>query len=278
MNRIGLIAGGGQFPVLFARAARTKGFEVWATALIGETDPALADEVARIQWVRLGQIGKMIRFFSQNTVSEAVMLGSVTKTKLFADVRPDLKAIALMARLRHTHDDGLLSAVAWQMEKEGIRIQPSTLLLPELLAPPGCWTRRRPNPAEMADMNLGWGVAKQIGHMDIGQCVVVGGGSVLAVEAIDGTDATILRGGTLGKGNAVVVKVCKPNQDLRFDMPAVGVQTIATMAACGATALMVEARKAVVFDRAEMVRLADERSISIVARLDGNTQTVGSFQ
>lgn len=268
MYRIGLIAGGGQFPILFAKAAAARGCGVWAAALIGEADPALAQLVTAIEWVRLGQVGKLIRFFTQNAIGQAVMLGAVTKTRLFTDVRPDFKALALVSRMAHTHDDGILRAFAATLEKEGIRIQPSTLLLPELLAPAGCWTKRKPNAAEKADLDLGWRIAKQIGALDIGQCVVVGGGSVLAVEAIDGTDATIRRGAGLGRGHAVVVKVCKPNQDLRFDMPAVGTQTIATMTAAGATALMIEAQKAVVFDRDEMIRLAETAKISIVARHD----------
>jgi len=271
MNRIGLIAGGGQFPILFARAAAARGHDVWAAALVGEADPALAQVVAAIEWVRLGQMGRLIRFFTQNGICEAVMLGAVTKTKLFTDLRPDLKALALVSRLAHTHDDGILRAFAAAMEKEGICIRPATMLLPELLAPAGCWTRRKPHAAEKADMELGWRIANQIGGLDIGQCVVVGGGSVLAVEAIDGTDATIRRGAGLGKGHAVVVKVCKPNQDLRFDMPAVGAQTVATMAAAGATALMIEAQRAVVFDRNEMIRLAETAKISIVARPDEAT-------
>jgi hypothetical protein len=137
--------------------------------------------------------------------------------------------------------------------------------LPNILAQEGCWTKRKPSRTEKADIELGWKLAKEIGRLDIGQCVVVGGGSVLAVEAIDGTDATIMRGGRLGEGTAVVVKVCKPNQDIRFDIPAVGVQTIKTMHEAGAKILVVEARKAVVFDKVEMIDLANKFGISIVA-------------
>ena len=182
-----------------------------------------------------------------------------------------MKAISMIAGMRHTHDNGILSAFARILEKEGIKIQPSTFLLPELLAREGCWTKRRPGKSEKADIELGWNLAKEIGRLDIGQCVVVGGGSILAVEAIDGTDATILRGGKLGKGNAVVVKVCKPNQDIRFDIPAVGAQTIKTMYQAEAKAIAIEAGKAVVFDRQEMIDLANKHGISIVALDKGDS-------
>jgi len=265
-RRIGLIAGSGQFPIIFSKKAKAEGFSVYAVAHHNETDPRLGDHVDRISWIYLGQIKRLLKFFRESRISEAVMLGAITKTRMFTDVKPDLKTISLAARMRHTHDDGLLRAFAGLLEDEGITVRPSTFLLPDLLAQKGCWTRRRPNKAEKADLDLGWRLAREIGRLDIGQCVVVGGGSVLAVEAIDGTDATIERGGRLGNGNAVLVKVSKPNQDLRFDRPVVGVQTIRTMASAGVSALMMEAGKTVVFDRTEMVELADSCGIAVVAR------------
>jgi len=265
---IGIIAGGGQFPILFADAANAKGYTVFAAAHRSETDPALSDHVHAVEWVHLGQLRKIIRFFKKHHVDEAVMMGTITKTRIFKDVRPDMKAIALFMSMRHTHDDGVLRAVAEAMESESIRIRESTFLLPELLASEGCWTRRRPTADEMSDIRVGWRIAKEIGHLDIGQCVVVAGGSVTAVEAIDGTDATIARGAKLGNSQAVVVKVCKPNQDFRFDVPAIGTETIRTMIRAGAGALAVEAGKAVVFDRAEMIRVADDAGICIVAHKD----------
>ena len=264
-KRIGLIAGNGQFPLLFSKKARAKGFCVYAAAYVKEADTGLADYVEAIEWLHLGQIRRLIKFFKKNRVEDAVMMGGIRKTRLFSDVRPDIKAITLIAGMKNTHDDGVLRAFAGALEKEGIRIRESTFLMPELLAGHGCWTRRRPSRSENADIETGWHIARRIGRLDIGQCVVVGGGSVLAVEAIDGTDATILRGGDLGRGNAVVVKVCKPDQDTRFDIPAVGVQTIRTMQAAGARALAVEAGRTVVFDREEMIELADRADIAIVA-------------
>jgi len=263
--RIGLIAGSGQFPIIFAQKARSEGFGVYAVAYHNEADPKLEADVDAIKWIHLGQIKRLLQFFKENRVSEAVMLGAIKKTRMFSDVKPDMKTISLIAKMRHTHDDGILRAFAGVLADEGIQVKPSTFLLPGLLAQKGCWTKRKPSKAEKADIELGWKLAKEIGRLDIGQCVVVGGGSVLAVEAIDGTDATIRRGGQLGNGTAVLIKVSKPNQDLRFDMPAVGVDTIKTMADSGVTALALEAGKAVVFDRSEMVDLANTCGIAIVA-------------
>ncbi len=265
MKRIGLIAGSGQFPLIFIETAKKHGYAVYVAAHLKETDPVVEKNAEAVEWVHLGQIKRLIRFFKDHQVMEAVMLGAIKKTRMFRDVRPDTKALALIAGMRHTHDDGILRAFAGALEKEGIAIRPSTMLLPEILARPGCWTRRKPTDEEMADAKLGWGIAMEIGRLDIGQCIVVGGGSVLAVEAIDGTDATIQRGGRLGQGKAVVVKVCKPNQDVRFDIPAIGVKTIETMHQADATMLVVEAGRAVVFDREEMINLADRYGIAIMA-------------
>ncbi len=264
-KKIGLIAGAGQFPLFFSKVARAKGIAVYAAAYVDEADPALADHVEAIEWLHLGQVKKLIRFFKKHGVRDAVMMGAITKTRMFTNVKPDMKVISLFFTMKSTHDDGILRAFAGLLEKEGIRIRESTFMLPELLAAEGCWTRRKPSRGERADIEIGWKLAKEIGRLDIGQCVVIGGGSVLAVEAIDGTDATIRRGGRFGHGNAVVVKVCKPTQDLRFDIPAIGVQTVKTMAEADVHALAVEAGKAVVFDREEMIALADETGVAIVA-------------
>jgi hypothetical protein len=265
-KRIGLIAGSGQFPFIFARAARANGYAVYAVAHLNETGENLDQYVDGIKWVRLGQLKKIIKFFSGHGVRQAVMAGAIKKTNMFRDVRPDLKTISILAGIKNTHDDRLLRAFADALEKEGILIKESTFLLPDLLAPKGCWTKKKPTRSENEDIRLGWQLAKEIGRLDIGQCVVVGGGSVLAVEAIDGTDATIKRGGALARGAAVVVKVCKPDQDFRFDVPAIGVKTIEVMAGAGIKVLVIEAGKAVVFDRQEMINAADERGICIVAR------------
>jgi hypothetical protein len=264
-KKIGLIAGNGQFPFLFAQAAKRKGWQVYAVGYEGETDPIIAQHVEAMEWLYLGQIKRMLKFFRQHEITDGVMIGGITKTRMFTNVRPDIKAIALLAGMRHTHDDALLRAFAELLEKEGIRIHASTFLLPEILAPEGVWTARKLSRSEREDMLLGWHIAKQIGHLDIGQCVVVAGGSVLAVEAIEGTDAAITRAGTLCKGQAVVVKVCKPNQDTRFDIPAVGMGTIETMQRANIKALAIEAGKAVVFDRDRMIQKANEYKMCIVS-------------
>jgi DUF1009 family protein len=264
MERIGVIAGNGQFPGIFAKAARRRGLKVYAVAHVGETDPGLETLVEAIRWVKIGQLKQLIAFFKKNAVRDAVLVGAITKTKMFSRMRPDLRALKILATMDHTQDDGLLRAFAAEMEKEGITIHPSTFLLPALLAKRGCWTRRKPTKSEMADVRFGWRIVKEIGRLDIGQTVVVRDGSVMAVEAIDGTDATITRGGELGREKTVVVKASKPNQDLRFDMPAVAVKTIETMRDVGASVLAVEAGKTVVFDREEMIALADRHRIAII--------------
>ncbi|HCY87786.1 MAG TPA: DUF1009 domain-containing protein, partial [Desulfobacteraceae bacterium] len=181
----------------------------------------------------------------------------------------DFKALAFIAKTARTHDDSILTSFANLLEEEGIQLRPSTFLLPELISPAGCWTRRKPDKAETRDIRQGWHLAKAVGKLDIGQCLVISNGTVLAVEAIDGTDATILRGGKLSHGNgAVVVKLSKPTQDLRFDLPSSGCETIETMHRSGATVLALEAGRSLSFDREEMIRLADRYKISIIALTD----------
>jgi len=166
--RIGLIAGSGQFPIIFSKAAKAKDFLVYAVAHKNETDPALGDHVNAIEWVRIGQIKRIIKFFKANDINQAVLIGAITKTRMFSDVMPDSKAISIIAGMRHTHDDGLLRGFVSVLEKEGIEIKDSTFLLPDLLAKPGCWTKRRPSRSEKKDMELGWKLAKEIGRLDIG--------------------------------------------------------------------------------------------------------------
>ncbi len=267
--KIGLIAGGGQFPLLFAKKAAEKNMDVVAAGFVSETDPRLVEKVSKFQWLYLGQVSRLVKYFKRQGIHEAVMLGTIHKTSIFKDIRPDFKALAFILKTGRSHDDSILTRFADLLETEGIDIQPSTLLLPELLSPPGCWTKRPMDHAEQQDAIQGWNLAKAVGKLDIGQCIVISNGTVLAVEAIDGTDATIRRGGGLARGNGcVVVKRSKPQQDLRFDLPATGGETIRTMAAAGATALVLEAGKSLSFDREQMIALADERGIAITALTD----------
>jgi DUF1009 family protein len=262
---LGLIAGGGQFPLIAADAARRRGVRVVAVAHLGETDPTLSDRVDEIVWIKLGQLGHLIKTLKKQGVRKALLAGTITKKKMFENIRPDLKGLTLMSRLAVFHDDDILRAVADELAKEGIEIVSSILYLPDLVAQPGCLTRKKPSRAEQEDIRFGWKVAKELGRLDIGQCVVVRRKTVLALEAMEGTNETILRGGSLGKEKAVVVKVSKPKQDLRFDVPAVGVDTVRTMARVKASVLAVEAAKTLIFDKIEMITYADESGISIIA-------------
>ena len=263
-DKIGIIAGGGQFPLLFAKAAHSQGLKVYAAAHQGETDEALVDHVERLQWVKLGQLGKIISFFKQEGVKKTVFIGSITKTNIFRDVRPDLKGLELWNKINIKQDDAILRAVADRLEKDGIEVVASTGYVPELLFPKGILTKNKPTKDQMVDIIYGCGIALSLGNLDIGQCVVVRNQTVLAVEAIEGTDATILRGGTLGKEKAVVVKLRKPKQDLRFDLPAIGMKTIDSMKEVKASVLAVEAEYALFFDRDAVIQAADNAGIVIV--------------
>ena len=262
---IGIIAGGGKFPFMAANSAREQGFKVIAVAHDGETDPSLADSVDAITWIKLGQLGKLISSFKKYRIKKALMAGTITKRHMFGKASPDLKGLVLMSRLAFFHDDGILRGVAEELAKEGIEIVSAVQYLPELLAPSGCLTRKKPGKKEEADIQFGWKVAKELGRLDIGQCVVVRDMTVLALEAIDGTNETIIRGAKLAKKNAVVVKVSKPEQDLRFDLPSVGVETIQIMSGVRASVLAVEAGKTLIFDKSEMIEYADNVGISIVS-------------
>ena len=237
-----------------------------AVAHKGETMPELADKVDEITWIRLGQFGHLLSAFKSSDVRHALMAGAITKTKVFVDVKPDLKGLEVLGKLLIFHDDDILRAVARELEREGIKVISSTDYLPDLLAPSGCLTKRKPSKEEMDDIEFGWKVAKELGRLDIGHCVVVKRKTVLAVEAIEGTDKTILRGGTLATKGGVVIKVCKPNQDLRFDLPAVGVGTVNVMSEVNASVLAIESSKTLIFDKKQMIRLADSKGISIVSR------------
>ncbi|RMH31834.1 MAG: LpxI family protein [Nitrospirae bacterium] len=261
---IGLIAGSGRFPIIFAENVRRMGYAVSAIAHIGETDEALAHYVDRIHWIRIGQFTKALNALKGDGVSQAVMLGGIKKTHVFTTVRPDLRAIMLFRRLKNWKDDGILRAVADELEREGIRIRESTFGLHSILVDEGVLTKRTPSSKEWQDIEFGWEIAGEIGRLDIGQCVVIKERVVVAVEAAEGTDEAIRRGGSLARSGAVVVKRCKPHQDLRFDLPAIGPQTIDTMRAVQATVLAVEAGRTVMIDRQDLLQRANDARIAIV--------------
>jgi UDP-2,3-diacylglucosamine hydrolase len=261
-RKIGLIAGNGQFPLIFAENARRMGLSVVAVAHTGETEPGLTDKVDEILWIRVGQIGKLISYFKKSGVSDAVMAGGIRKTRIF-EMRPDLRALSILARLKEKKDDALLRALADELEREKIHIKESTLYLTTLLAEEGELTRRLTK-EEKEDIEWGWPLAKSIGSLDIGQCIVVRDGVILAVEAIEGTDATIRRGGSLGKEKAVVIKICKPQQDFRFDIPAIGPGTIHTMMEVKASVLVVEAGKTLLLEKERLLKEATAAGIAVV--------------
>jgi DUF1009 family protein len=261
---IGLIAGNGRFPLLFGENARRLGYRISAAALIGEADPSLERVVDRIHWVALGQLGRLIKVFKHDGVRQAVMVGGVKKTHLFTGIRPDLRSLALLRRVSIRKDDTLLRAIADELESEGIHIRESTFGLEGLLVGEGKLTRRGPTRREWQDIEFGWETAKAVGRLDIGQCVVVKDRVVVAVEAVEGTDEAIRRGSALARGGAVVVKRFKPQQDRRFDLPAVGPGTVQVMAESGASALAIEAGKALFLDRAAAIASADKAGIAIV--------------
>lgn len=274
--KIGLIAGNGRFPILFAQSARQRGLEVVAVALRGETLPEIAQHADKVYWAGIAQLGKWIRLLKRERITRAVMAGGITKAKMYSPFRilrfrPDFRTIRLWYRkLRDKRDYSLLEAAANEFAMDGIEICNSIEYMTEHLAREGCCTRRAPTEGEMADVRFGWELAKNMAHLQVGQTVVVKEQAVLAVEAIEGTDEAIRRGGRLGKGGAVVVKVSKPNQDLRFDVPTIGLKTIQVLQEAGVRVLAVEADKTLMLDKKEIIEAADRVGICILAiRMDG---------
>ena len=266
-ERIGLIAGNGRFPLLFAREARRRGIQVTAVAHLGETVEELSSEVDEITWVRVGQLGKLLRALRAAGVRRAVMAGGIDKARSLSKIRPDLRGMLFLRRALTAGgqgDDALLRLLASELEGEGIQIVPSTIFLDSMLAPAGRIGGPKPADQALADIRTGCRVLGALGDVDVGQSVVVERGVVLAVEAIEGTDETVRRAGALRKGALVVVKLAKHGQDMRFDVPAVGPKTIATMAEAGATVLAVEAGATLLIDREPMLEAAAAARISVV--------------
>ncbi len=263
-NEIGIIAGGGQFPHLFTKAAQQAGRKVFIAGHKGETDTDLEALADGFCWVKLGQLGKIIKFFKKQGVKEVVFLGAITKTKIFRDIFPDMKGLSLWNKIDVKQDDAILRAIAGELERDGMQVLDSTCYLKHLLFPVGVVSKKQPDVKQVADIRFGWQMAKALGKLDIGQCVVVRNQTVLAAEAIEGTDATIQRGGSLGKEHAVVVKVRKPGQDFRFDLPAIGTKTIETMVAVKARVLAVEAGQSLLFDPEQVIADANKAGIIVV--------------
>jgi DUF1009 family protein len=271
MSRLGLSAGNGRFPFLVLDAARRAGHHVTVVALKEETFPELADLAARppaadVHWLSLGQLGKCIATFRGAGVTQAVMAGQVKHTKLFADIMPDMTLLGVIMRLKAKNTDAIISGIADVLRDNGIELLNSTAFLAPLMARAGILTERPPDDGERADLEFGYRMADAIAGMDIGQTVVVKSAAVVAVEAMEGTDSVILRAGELAGPGTRVIKVAKPGQDMRFDVPVVGVSTVETMRAAGATLLSVDAGKTLMIDGEAIFRAADAAGICIVGR------------
>ena len=262
--RYGLIAGNGQFPFLVVNGAKAAGAELAVVAIKEETDPAIEDSADVVQWVGIGQLGKMIDFFKKHSVEKAMMAGQVKHVQIFSGALPDLRMIRMLWNLPKRNTDSLIGGVADEMAKEGIELIDSTHFIKDHLAPNGVMTRRAPNKTEAGNIEYGLHIASEIARLDLGQTIVVRAKACVAIEAMEGTDLTILRAGELANGKLTVVKVAKPDQDMRFDVPVIGVPTIENMIKAGATCLSVTAGKTLVFDREKMVALADKHKIAVV--------------
>jgi DUF1009 family protein len=262
----GLIAGNGRFPFLVLEAARNQGIEMAVIALREEASPELETIATRLHWVSLGELSRALDLLHEEGVTRAVMAGQVKHAKIFSSIRPDWKLAKLIFSLPRKNTDSLIGAVARVLEDEGIQLVDSTTFLKPLLPDPGVLTRRAPDSREAADITYGREIARQVAALDLGQTVVISDRACVAVEAMEGTDETIERAARLATGKPlVVVKVAKPRQDMRFDVPVVGVQTVEIMKRSHATALAIDAGRTLLFDRALLIEAADQAGIAVEA-------------
>lgn len=270
MSRIGIIAGNGRFPFLALQGARSLGHDVTVVGVKEEAFPELEQAAreadASYHSVSLGHLGKCIKILKGDGVSQAVMAGQVKHVKIFSGILPDMTLLSVLTRLKSRNTDALISAVADVMRDHGIELLDSTVFLGPLLAKAGVLTRRAPDDEERADFEFGYRIADAIAGMDIGQTIVVKGKAVVAVEAMEGTDHVIARAGELAGPGSRVVKVAKPKQDMRFDVPVVGIATIDAMRAAGATALTIDAERTLVIDGPAVFRAADDAGLTIIGR------------
>jgi DUF1009 family protein len=263
--KIGLIAGNGQFPFLVLEGARKAGASVAVAAIREETDPEIEKFADHLTWVGVGQLGKMLRFFKNEGVEKAIMAGQVKHVQIFSSSIPDLRMVKMLLRLPRKNTDALIGAVADELASEGIELIDSTYFLKDYLPQTGALTKRGPDERERGDIEYGLEVAHEIARLDLGQTILVRDRACVAIEAMEGTDAVIRRAGELARGRLTVVKIAKPDQDMRFDVPVVGLSTILTMIDAGATCLCLTADKTLMFERDEMIKLADRHKIAIAA-------------
>lgn len=269
---LGLIAGTGRLPIAVASEAKKMGYKVIAIALNPPADESLKPFADDFYKVNIARFGSLIKLLKKLSITNAVMAGKVSKALLYkhkTDLVPDLKAVKLLFSLKNRSDDTIMTAVVNELEKNGIKFHHTTAFTKKLLAPEGVLTNKKPSKNDMKDIEFGWDIAKKIGQLDIGQTVVVKNSAVMAVEAIEGTDEAIKRGGNLAEKDAVVIKVSKPQQDLRFDVPVVGIDTITLMKKAAARVLAVEAGKCIIIDMEKFIKEADRVGI-VVAGITGN--------
>lgn len=266
LDKIGLIAGNGKLPLFFAKNAKAKNITVIACAIEDETDKDIAGLVDKVVWLRLGQLGRLLDTFKKEGIKKAVMIGGVKKVRLFKELLSmDFEAVKLLFGAKDKKDMSLLGAIAERLNKEGIELLSSTTLLDDLVAKKGVLTKRAPSKVELEDIEFGKIAAKEIARLDIGLCVVVKDKIVVAVEAVEGTNQTIKRAASLAGKGIVVVKVSRPDQDMRFELPVVGKETINTLAENSASCLAIEADKTLIADKNEFIELANRNNICVVA-------------
>lgn len=263
---LGIIAGNGVYPRILASAARKAGVKkIVATAFTDETDPSIDQHVDLVEWLRVGQLGRLLKFFREHKVHHAIMAGQIAPKNLF-DLRPDVKALVVLAKLKQRNAESIFTAIADELNKVDVDLLPATTFLEDDLAKSGLIAGAKLSRAEEGDVDLGWDVAKQMAKLDIGQTIIVKNGTVLAVEAFEGTNDAIKRGGALAREGAVMIKVAKPNQDMRFDVPVIGAETIKIAIEAKLRVIAVEAGKTLLLERDKVIDLAQRARISIVAR------------
>ena len=267
METLGLLAGIGHLPVDVAQSAKKLGYKVVAIAVVADTDPELPENADVFYTINVGKVGKILQTLKQHDVKNVTMIGKVTKEVLYKNgvMIPDLTTIRVLASLPDRKDDTIMNAIVKLIEDKGMHVMDQTVLIQPLLPEPGVLTKRKPTEQEWEDMRFGFRMAKELGRLDIGQTVVVKNRAVMALEAIEGTDACILRGGFLGKGGVVVANTAKPAQDNRFDRPSVGTTTLTSMIQAGATGIVIEAGRTLLVDRKRTLAMAEEKGITIVS-------------
>jgi DUF1009 family protein len=266
MSSLGIIAGNRKFPQIFAQEARRSGIKkLVAVAFEGETEPAIEPLVDAVEWMKLGQLGKLIDAFQKHDVQEVVMVGQIAPKNLFSNVRLDLRMTMLLARLKRRNAETIFGAVGEELAKDQIKLLPHAHFLKRLIPKVGLLSKRKPTSEEKEDFEFGFKIAKSVAALDIGQTVVVKRGTVLSVEGFEGTDASLLRGGELGQGDSVAVKVTKPDQDMRFDIPCIGVSTIEVLIKAGISALGIEAERTLLLEKDKILELADQNNVAIEA-------------